>query len=186
MRKKDFYAFRIPAFSPARMMTVWLKVQWREQWTAAQRAVMVVDMQNGVFATPRLARSAASRKLIVRRAADKVIFIQHDLKPTASKPAAKALPCFLSWSSRLARCMSPKPPGCLLSHLAGAGAGRTRHSAVRHPRLRHRLLPSIPPLKMAPAAGTVLLSRKMPTPPPTAPPRRPRRLSPTTMRCGVR
>ncbi|MCS6039404.1 hypothetical protein LNP20_17210 [Klebsiella pneumoniae subsp. pneumoniae] len=32
VRKKDFFTlFRIPAFSPARMMTVWLKVRGREQ-----------------------------------------------------------------------------------------------------------------------------------------------------------
>ncbi len=45
----------------------------------AQRVVMVVDMQNGVFATPRLARErcvAQINRLV--RAADKVIFIQHD------------------------------------------------------------------------------------------------------------
>ena len=46
---------------------------------AAQRVVMVVDMQNGVFATPRLARErcvAQINRLV--RAADKVIFIQHE------------------------------------------------------------------------------------------------------------
>ncbi|VEB05726.1 isochorismatase [Klebsiella pneumoniae] len=45
----------------------------------AQRVVMVVDMQNGVFATPRLARErcvAQINRLV--RAADRVIFIQHD------------------------------------------------------------------------------------------------------------
>ncbi|XJP23863.1 cysteine hydrolase family protein [Klebsiella pneumoniae] len=66
----------------------------------AQRVVMVVDMQNGVFATPRLARErcvAQINRLV--RAADKVIFIQHDEAAAASKPAAKASPCFLSWSS---------------------------------------------------------------------------------------
>ena len=45
---------------------------------AAQRVVMVVDMQNGVFATPRIERErcvAHINRLI--RAADRVIFIQH-------------------------------------------------------------------------------------------------------------
>ncbi len=45
---------------------------------AAQRVVMVVDMQNGVFATPRIERErcvAQINRLI--RAADRVIFIQH-------------------------------------------------------------------------------------------------------------
>jgi len=45
---------------------------------AAQRVVMVVDMQNGVFATPRIERErcvAQINRLV--RAADTVIFIQH-------------------------------------------------------------------------------------------------------------
>ncbi len=56
MRKKDFFTLSDTGFfSPARMMTVWLKVRGERTMTA-QRVVMVVDMQNGVFATPRLAR----------------------------------------------------------------------------------------------------------------------------------
>ena len=45
---------------------------------AAKRVVMVVDMQNGVFATPRIERercAAQINRLI--NAADTVIFIQH-------------------------------------------------------------------------------------------------------------
>ncbi|PXW45930.1 nicotinamidase-related amidase [Klebsiella oxytoca] len=45
---------------------------------AVQRVVMVVDMQNGVFATPRIERErcvAQINRLV--RAADTVIFIQH-------------------------------------------------------------------------------------------------------------
>ncbi len=72
----------------------------------AQRVVMVVDMQNGVFATPRLARErcvAQINRLV--RAADKVIFIQHDeaggleagsegfaLLPELEQPAGLTIP----------------------------------------------------------------------------------------------
>lgn len=45
---------------------------------AAQRVVMVVDMQNGVFATPRIERERCVTQINhLIRAADRVIFIQH-------------------------------------------------------------------------------------------------------------
>jgi nicotinamidase-related amidase len=44
---------------------------------AANGVVMVVDMQNGVFATPRIEREAAAQINRLMRAADTVIFIQH-------------------------------------------------------------------------------------------------------------
>mgnify|MGYP000850447819 FL=1 len=45
---------------------------------SAKRVVMVIDMQNGVFATPRLQREqCVSRINQLTRAADTVIFIQH-------------------------------------------------------------------------------------------------------------
>lgn len=152
----------------------------------AQRVVMVVDMQNGVFATPRLARErcvAQINRLV--RAADKVIFIQHDeaggleagsegfaLLPELEQPAGALYvtktACDAFYHTSLAQVLE----NTTFSSSSSAAAPPTTAS--------------IPPLKMAPAAGTLLLSRKMPTPPPTAPPRRPRRLSPTTMRCGVR
>lgn len=44
----------------------------------AQRVVMVVDMQNGVFATPRIERARCVAQINhLIRAADRVIFIQH-------------------------------------------------------------------------------------------------------------
>lgn len=43
-----------------------------------KRVVMVVDMQNGVFATPRIQRQECAAKINrLIRAADRVIFIQH-------------------------------------------------------------------------------------------------------------
>lgn len=43
-----------------------------------RRVVMVVDMQNGVFATPRLNREACAARInALTQAADAVIFIQH-------------------------------------------------------------------------------------------------------------
>jgi nicotinamidase-related amidase len=65
---------------------------------AAQRVVMVVDMQNGVFATPRIERErcvAHINRLI--RAADRVIFIQH-AEDGGLEEGAKALRCWLSWN----------------------------------------------------------------------------------------
>ncbi|SQI86748.1 isochorismatase [Klebsiella oxytoca] len=59
------------------MMIVLAKEGWQEKM-AAKRVVMVVDMQNGVFATPRVERercAAQINRLI--NAADTVIFIQH-------------------------------------------------------------------------------------------------------------
>lgn len=45
---------------------------------SAKRVVMVIDMQNGVFATPRLrSEQCVSRINQLTRAADTVIFIQH-------------------------------------------------------------------------------------------------------------
>ncbi|MVT01115.1 isochorismatase [Enterobacter sp. 10-1] len=45
---------------------------------ATQRVVMVVDMQNGVFATPRVERARCVAHINrLTRAADRVIFIQH-------------------------------------------------------------------------------------------------------------
>lgn len=45
---------------------------------AGQRVVMVVDMQNGVFATPRLQREQCVARINqLTAAADQVIFIQH-------------------------------------------------------------------------------------------------------------
>ena len=152
----------------------------------AQRVVMVVDMQNGVFATPRLARErcvAQINRLV--RAADKVIFIQHDeaggleagsegfaLLPELEQPAGALYvtktACDAFYHTSLAQVLDEHD----IQQFVICGCATATAS--------------IPPLKMAPAAGTLLLSRKMPTPPPTAPPRRPRRLSPTTMRCGVR
>ncbi len=58
----------------------------------AQRVVMVVDMQNGVFATPRLARErcvAQINRLV--RAADKVISFSM-MKPAASKRQRRLRP----------------------------------------------------------------------------------------------
>lgn len=43
-----------------------------------KRVVMVVDMQNGVFATPRLARDATAERInLLTGAADLTIYIQH-------------------------------------------------------------------------------------------------------------
>lgn len=59
------------------MIFVLAKHGWQETM-AAKRVVMVVDMQNGVFATPRIERercAAQINRLI--NAADTVIFIQH-------------------------------------------------------------------------------------------------------------
>ena len=140
---------------------------------AAQRVVMVVDMQNGVFATPRLARErcvAQINRLV--RAADKVIFIQHDeaggleagsegfaLLPELEQPAGALYvtktACDAFYHTSLEQ--------VLREHDSSSSAAAPPTTA------------STPPLKTAPAAGTALLSRKMPTPPPTAPPRRPRR-----------
>lgn len=150
----------------------------------AQRVVMVVDMQNGVFATPRLARErcvAQINRLV--RAADRVIFIQHDEAGglEAGSEGFALLPEL------------EQPAGAL--YVTKTACDAFYHTSLAQVLDEHDIqqfvicgcaTASIPPLKMAPAAGTVLLSRKMPTPPPTAPPRRPRRLSPTTMRCGVR
>lgn len=45
---------------------------------SAKRVVMVIDMQNGVFATPRLQREQCVMRINqLTRAADKVIFVQH-------------------------------------------------------------------------------------------------------------
>ena len=45
---------------------------------SGQRVVMVVDMQNGVFATPRLRREECVAQINkLTHAADTVIFIQH-------------------------------------------------------------------------------------------------------------
>ncbi|XTZ37520.1 isochorismatase family protein [Salmonella enterica] len=68
---------------------------------AGKRVVMVVDMQNGVFATPRLQREqCAARINQLIAAADRVVFIQHaeaggleegsegfDLLPELKRPA---------------------------------------------------------------------------------------------------
>nr|VXZ88129.1 pyrimidine utilization protein B [Klebsiella pneumoniae] len=152
----------------------------------AQRVVMVVDMQNGVFATPRLARErcvAQINRLV--RAADKVIFIQHDeaggleagsegfaLLPELEQPAGALYvtktACDAFYHTSLAQVLDEHDIQQFV--ICGCATDYCLDTTI----------------KMAPAAGTVLLSRKMPTPPPTAPPRRPRRLSPTTMRCGVR
>lgn len=152
----------------------------------AQRVVMVVDMQNGVFATPRLARERCVAQINRPvRAADKVIFIQHDEADglEAGSEGFALLPEL------------EQPAGAL--YVTKTACDAFYHTSLAQVLDEHDIqqfviqaappiTASIPPLKMAPAAGTVLLSRKMPTPPPTAPPRRPRRLSPTTMRCGVR
>ncbi len=107
----------------------------------AQRVVMVVDMQNGVFATPRLARErcvAQINRLV--RAADKVIFIQHD--EAGGLEAGSEGFALLPELEQPAGALYVTKTACdAFYHLAGAGAGRTRHSAVRHLRLRHRLLP---------------------------------------------
>lgn len=151
----------------------------------AQRVVMVVDMQNGVFATPRLARErcvAQINRLV--RAADKVIFIQHDeaggleagsegfaLLPELEQPAGALYvtktACDAFYHTSLAQVLDEHDIQQFV--ICGCATDYCLDTTI----------------KMAPAAGTLLLSRKMPTPPPTAPPRRPRRLSPTTMRCGV-
>ena len=45
---------------------------------SAKRVVMIVDMQNGVFATPRLQREQCVMRINqLTQAADRVIFIQH-------------------------------------------------------------------------------------------------------------
>ena len=141
----------------------------------AQRVVMVVDMQNGVFATPRLARErcvAQINRLV--RAADKVIFIQHDeaggleagsegfaLLPELEQPAGAL------YVTKTASTPSTTPRW---SRCCGNTTFSSLSSAVAPPTTA-----STPPLKTARAADTALLSRRMPTPPPTAPPRRPRR-----------
>ncbi len=152
----------------------------------AQRVVMVVDMQNGVFATPRLARErcvAQINRLV--RAADRVIFIQHDeaggleagsegfaLLPELEQPAGALYvtktACDAFYHTSLAQVLDEHDIQQFV--ICGCATDYCLDTTIKN----------------APAAGTVLLSRKMPTPPPTAPPRRPRRLSPTTMRCGVR
>ena len=151
----------------------------------AQRVVMVVDMQNGVFATPRLARErcvAQINRLV--RAADKVIFIQHDEAGGLEAGSDFALLPELE-----------QPAGAL--YVTKTACDAFYHTSLAQVLDEHDIQQFVicgcatdycldTTIKMAPAAGTVLLLRKMPTPPPTAPPRRPRRLSPTTMRCGVR
>ncbi|NYY80705.1 hypothetical protein DMH27_20290 [Raoultella planticola] len=65
---------------------------------AAQRVVMVVDMQNGVFATPRIERErcvAHINRLI--RAADRVILFSMP-RMAVWKRGAKALRCWRSWN----------------------------------------------------------------------------------------
>lgn len=77
---------------------------------AAQRAVMVVDMQNGVFATPRIERErcvAHINRLI--RAADRVIFIQH-AEDGGLEEGVQALRCWRIWNPPQTPSMSPKPP----------------------------------------------------------------------------
>jgi nicotinamidase-related amidase len=60
----------------------------------AQRVLMVIDMQNGVFANPRINREDCTARINqLIQAADKVIFIQHaeeELKP--GHPAFDLLP----------------------------------------------------------------------------------------------
>lgn len=71
---------------------------------AAKRVVMVVDMQNGVFATPRIERercAAQINRLI--NAADTVIFIQH-CEEGGLEEGAKVLLCCLNCTSRQPRC----------------------------------------------------------------------------------
>ncbi len=78
MRKKDFFTLSDTGFFAGAYDDRLAEGSWERTMTA-QRVVMVVDMQNGVFATPRLARErcvAQINRLV--RAADKVIFIQHD------------------------------------------------------------------------------------------------------------
>ncbi|QPG41565.1 isochorismatase family protein [Raoultella ornithinolytica] len=91
---------------------------------AAQRVVMVVDMQNGVFATPRIERErcvAHINRLI--RAADRVIFIQHaedggleegsagfallaDLAPPADALYVTKIACDAFYKTRLEQVLS--------------------------------------------------------------------------------
>ena len=145
----------------------------------AQRVVMVVDMQNGVFATPRLARCVAPSGA----RGGQGFFIQHD-EAGGLEAGSEGSPCFLSWSSRLARCMSPKPPAMpSITSLAQVLDEHDIQQFVICGCATDYCLDTT--IKMAPAAGTVLLLRKMPHHA-DRPARRPRRLSPTTMRCGVR
>lgn len=77
---------------------------------AAQRAVMVVDMQNGVFATPRIERErcvAHINRLI--RAADRVIFIQH-AEDGGLEEGSAGFALLADLEPPQTPSMSPKPP----------------------------------------------------------------------------
>lgn len=122
----------------------------------AQRVVMVVDMQNGVFATPRLARErcvAQINRLV--RAADKVIFIQHD-EAGGLEAGSEGFACFPSWNSQLARCMSPKPPATPSTTPRWRRCWTNTTFSSSSSAAAPPTTASTPPLKTAPAAGTVL------------------------------
>ncbi|MCL7650370.1 isochorismatase family protein [Klebsiella pneumoniae] len=130
---------------------------------------MVVDMQNGVFATPRLARErcvAQINRLV--RAADKVIFIQHDeaggleagsegfaLLPELEQPAGALYvtntACDAFYHTSLAQVLDEHD----IQQFVICGCPTT--------------CASDPPIKMGPARGYFFFTGKGPPPPPARP-----------------
>lgn len=80
-----------------------------------KRVVMVVDMQNGVFETPRHQREKCVSLINqLTQAADTVIFIQHT-EAGGWKKEVKGLRCCLNSINRLMRFTLPRPPVILFT-----------------------------------------------------------------------
>jgi len=149
----------------------------------ANRVVVVVDMQNGVLASPRFDRAGRCERINqLTAAADQVIFIQHVGPGLEVNSAGWAIvpelqqPANAIFVNKPPATVSGKPISPLNSTNAVLKA--SLFAAAR------LITVSIPPSKSAPASAITSPSPPMRIPPPTAPmfPRSSKSIS--TTKCG--
>ncbi len=131
-----------------------------------KRVVLVVDMQNGVFKTPRH-QSEKCVSLInqLTQAAEAVIFIQHT-EAGGLEEGAKGLHCCPISTSRQGRFTSRRPLAMPSITLRSRHCCANRGSMNLLSAAARRIIVSMPPLKTVSAGATTSRLRRMPTPRP--------------------